>query len=173
MSAFATSETFWTKSILVPAGQVAAVRGGSETGSSRIEVHGNLTVRSCCGFVTDDIKLIIFSVGFTASRNFGIVVGNTTFEWNTGQEQEYQIDLDNRWGQLCDEFGVCRPEPSHPSMHNKTVVLRVTERGNPTLWEYVSSPIVIGALAGVIVIGLIISAFVVKKGRGRTSKRQD
>src|SRR5213594_1375472 len=78
---FEPAQTSYTESYTVKAGDTSAASGG-RLGYPHIHASGSLTVKSCCGFSTNDI---LFTVGSELSgfRVFGVVAGRFSFEWNT------------------------------------------------------------------------------------------
>ncbi len=149
-------------------------RSGGMLGASNTSVLGTFAVRSCCGFGTNDIRFSIYNApGFTASRNYGVIVDSFSFEWNTGRETEYQLIFDNGRGQVCDPQGVCLPDPSHPSRHNKTIEVRVTEQAQATLGSLFESPsfLVLTVASVIVVAGVVLSVAVILRERRRRTRQ--
>lgn len=115
----------WSRDFVVEGGRSVAISG--KLYSENIQLSGNFTVRSCCGLTSNDIVFYIMGRDFLGSRNYGTVVDELTFEWNTGKDEKFSLFFDNSWGRVCESGRPCRPDPSHPSSHNKTIQLTVRE----------------------------------------------
>jgi len=114
---FEPAQTSYTETYPVPAGTTSAASGG-RLGYPHVSVSGRLTVKSCCGFSTNDIMFGISNEVF-GSKNFGIIVGSFDFEWDTGNYSEYSMGFSNKF------------DPGSPSYHDKIVEISVTEVGPP------------------------------------------
>lgn len=125
-SAVLTKEQSWTLVLMVPAGQGNYTRSGMPD-ASRIQVTGNISILSCCGYSTNDVEFSLSTTHYPSGHNFGVVSGLFAFEWNITQDIEYQLTFDNRW--LVCTPTICQPDPSSSSYHNKTVTVSVTEIG--------------------------------------------
>ncbi len=156
-------EKSWQKTLVVLPTDGVALRG--VLGLTNTKVNGSFTVRSCCGFSTDDIKFNIFNVDFSASMDYGAVVGSLSFGWNTGTSQEYEMHFDNGWGQVCNGY-VCSPDPSNPSSHNKTIELSIREWGPGVFPASILSNVIIG-IALVIAVGVTVAGIVILRERRR------
>ena len=117
VSWFEPAQTSYTETYPVPAGTTSAASGG-RLGYPHVSVSGRLTVKSCCGFSTNDIMFGI-SNEVSGSKNFGVIVGTFDFEWETGNYSEYSMGFSNKF------------DPASPSYHDKTVEISVTEVGPP------------------------------------------
>ncbi len=157
------AEKSWSKTFTAPAMNSIAL--GGVIGLANTQVNGSFTVRSCCGYSTNDIKFSILNVDFSASKDYGVVVNDLSFSWNTGTSEEYDMHFDNKWGQVCSQY-VCGPDPSHPSSHNKTIELSVREVA-PGAFSSVLMPSIIASVLIVLAIGLILSSVVVLRERKR------
>jgi len=164
--ALGTVEKSWSESFVVVGANSVALRGILRVVNA--QVNGSFTIRSCCGYSTDDIKFIIFNVDFSGSKDYGVVVDSLSFSWNTGTSEEYEMHFDNGWGQICDENG-CRPDPSNPSSHNKTIDLNVREVGPATFSSLLTISNIIIGVAVVVGAGLAVSAIVILR---ETRKRK-
>jgi len=165
-AALGTVEKSWSESFVVVGANSVALRGILRLANA--QVNGSFTVRSCCGYSTDDIKFIIFNVDFSGSKDYGVVVDSLSFSWNTGTSEEYEMHFDNGWGQICDENG-CRPDPSNPSSHNKTIDLDVREVAPATFSSLLTISNIIIGVAVVVGGGLGVSAIVILR---ETRKRK-
>ncbi len=163
------AEKSWSTTFAVPAMNSIALRGVIRLPNT--QVNGSFTVRSCCGYSTNDINFNIANVDFSGSKDYGVVVDSLSFSWNTRTSEEYETIFDNKWGQICDQNG-CHPDPSNPSSHNKTIELNVREVAPATFSSlFTASNIIIG-VAVVVGIGLALSVIVILRQR-RTRKRQN
>jgi hypothetical protein len=149
----------WVKTFVVVPIDGIASRG--VLGVANTQVNGSFTVRSCCGYSTNDIKFAIFNVDFSDSRDYGAVVDSLSFSWNTGTSEKYEMHFDNGWGQICDANG-CHPDPLNPSSHNKTIELnmRETAPGLATLLPVQLSTVILG-VAVMVGAGLVVSVIVI------------
>src|SRR5438552_6166443 len=147
-----TVEKSWNQTFVVPATD-GVVLGGMLY-LSNTQVNGSFTVKSCCGYSTNDIK---FSIGldYVEMKSYGVVVGNLTFSWNTGVTDKFDIYFDNAWGQVCAE-GVCHADPSNPSSHNKTIELSVREAAPATLFSLITKRNIIIGVA--VMVGTVVVA---------------
>jgi len=106
---------------------------------------------------------------FSAFKDYGVVVGNLSFSWNTGTSEKYEMRFGSGWGQVCGENG-CHPDPLNPNSHNKTIEFSVREVApSPFSSLLTKSNIVIG-LAFALGAGLAIAGVVIlreRKIRGR------
>ncbi len=162
-----TVEKSWKQTFVVHPIDSIAMRG--VLGLPKTEVNGSFTVRSCCGYSTNDIRFNIENVDFSAFKDFGVVVYSLNFTWDTGTSEEYEMHFDNGWGQICDQNG-CHPDPSNPSSHNKTIELSVREVAPGTFSSLLTETNVIIGVAMVVGAGSILSAFVILTvGRRRSS----
>ncbi len=114
----------WRETFVVEGGRSVAVSG--RLYSENIHVAGSFTVMSCCGFSSNDIDFSIHGRDF-GGRNYGIVVNSQVFDWNTEENEKFSLFFDNSWCCVCQPAGICGPDLSHPSSHNKTVDLTVRE----------------------------------------------
>ncbi len=124
---------------------------------SGIQIVGTVRVRSCCGYSTNDIRFQIYNVEIGGGQNFGVISGNFSFSWNT-DDSVYQMSFDNAWS-VCGPDGICSPDPSNPSYHNKTVESRVHEIARATFGDLVPPRVIliIGAAGvGPVAFGLLI-----------------
>ncbi len=163
-------EKSWNETFVVPAGNSVAVRGILRLANT--QVNGSFTVRSCCGYSTNDINFTIFNVDFSDSRDYGTAVNSLSFTWNTGSSAEYEMHFDNKWGKICDQNG-CHPDPTHPSSHNKTIELSVREVAPATFTSLLTKSGIILGIAVALGAGLAISGIVVlreRKIRGRQNQ---
>ncbi len=154
-------EKSWQQTFAVLPTDGVALRG--VLGMANTQVNGSFTVRSCCGFSTNDIKFNIFNVDFGASKDYGVAVGNLSFAWNTGTSEKYEMHFDNGWGQVCGGYG-CGPDPSHPSSHNKTIELDVRESA-PGLFPPSTLSYAIIGLGVIFAVGVAVSGIVILRER--------
>jgi len=152
-------ERSWSKSFVVPAGYGDAEDGVLYMGHT--QVNGSFTVRSCCGYSTNDIKFSIMDpYGAGGFQSYGVVVGGMSFGWNTGTSEKYEMHFDNDWGRICDENG-CHPDPSNPSSHNKTVELSIREVAPATFSSLLTKINIIIGVAVVVGASLAVSVLVI------------
>jgi len=160
-------EKSWSQTFVVrPTDSVAL---GGIVDLANTQVNGTFTVRSCCGYSTNDIKFSILNMDFSASKDYGVVVGNLTFSWNTGTSEKYEMRFGNGWGQVCDGNG-CYPDPLNPSSHNKTIEFNVREVAPATFSSLLTKSNMIIGVAIALGVGLAISGVVIlreRKIRGR------
>ncbi len=161
-------EKSWLKTFVVLPTDGVALRG--VLGLANTQVNGSFTVRSCCGFSTNDIEFNIFNVDFSASKDYGAVVGSLSFGWNTGSSEEYEMHFDNGWGQVC-KGNVCGPDPSHPSSHNKTIELSIIETA-PGLFPTPTLSSVIIGLTRAIAVGIAVSGIVILRERRKRKPKK-
>ncbi len=167
---FALPDRSWSRTLTVPAGGERNAVGGIDF-AKNIEVYGTVSVRSCCGFSTNDIDLFVRGADdFTGSRGFGVIVGNFSFEWNSGENDSYEVIFDNKWI-VCEGTPlVCAGGETSPSYHDKTVDLTLREVAplGPYLLNLL--PFLTPALA---LIGIVTVGFVIVHLRGRARDRQE
>lgn len=127
--------------------------------SENIWVAGSFTVKSCCGFPTNDVEFEIEGRDI-GGKNYGRVVNGLTFDWNTGRNEKFFLFFDNSWG-TCRQ-GVCGiPDPSSPSYHNKTIELTVREVApakltNASAFSWYIPPVLPAAIAATILVGITV-----------------
>jgi len=161
-------KSWGTTFVVVPTDGIA-LRG--VLGLANTQVNGSFTVRSCCGYSTNDIKFTIFNVDFSDSRDYGAIVDGLSFSWNTGNSEKYEMHFDNGWGQICDGNG-CYPDPLSPSSHNKTIVLNVREVAPANFSSLLTKSNIILGVAAALGVGLALSGVVILRER-RIRERQD
>jgi hypothetical protein len=130
-------------------------------GASLIQITGNISIRSCCGYSTDDIEFSISTTHYPSGRNFGVVSGSFSFEWNVTKDNEYELSFDNRW--LTCTPTICQPDPSSPSYHNKTITLNISEVGeleSPGL-PFALSELTVELVSGLLILSTIASIAVI------------
>ncbi len=109
------------------AGDEQSVAGGIDFATS-IQVAGTVNVRSCCGFSTNDIDFRIRGADYYGEGgSFGVIVGSFSFEWNSGQDYQYELIFDNEWIVCGGTPFTCTGNETSPSYHNKNVELNVRE----------------------------------------------
>src|SRR5438094_2773830 len=156
-----TVEKSWNQTFVVPVTSGVALSGMLYLANT--QVNGSFTVRSCCGYSTNDIKFSILNNDFSASKDYGVVVDNLSFSWNTGTSEKYQLRFGNGWGQVCDGNG-CHPDPLNPSSHSKTIEFNVREVAPATLFSLLTKRnIVIGVavMMGTVVVASTIVIVVI------------